>query len=249
MLAKADGVVLRAREYGESNIILTLFTLQQGKRSALARGAKKMGSRLSAAVLPFVEGQYIYFAGSGMVTLTQADVLEGHVKVRSDLGLTAYASYFAELLDKLTEEKEPQSSLYRRFVITLSQLEQGIDPDILARMFELALIAYAGYSPVLDHCVRCRKKENLYRFSVRHGGTICNECSDYDHQALPLSLRAGRVLHTLQKLPPARLGKVEVKEETKQELDKILRAFMGEYLPVRFKARTFLDTMRRDGLL
>ena len=45
MLNKYEGIVLKARDYGESHQILTVYTKNQGKVSFMARGSKKTKSR------------------------------------------------------------------------------------------------------------------------------------------------------------------------------------------------------------
>ena len=44
MEIKADALVLRTADYGESDKMLTLFTLQYGKISAAAKGVRKAGA-------------------------------------------------------------------------------------------------------------------------------------------------------------------------------------------------------------
>ena len=50
---RVKGIVLRARDYKESDKILTLLTFEKGKISVKARGAKKAKSKLKAFCQPF----------------------------------------------------------------------------------------------------------------------------------------------------------------------------------------------------
>jgi hypothetical protein len=47
---KAEAIVLRSMVYKEADRILTLFTREEGKVSAVARGVRKTTSRLRGAV-------------------------------------------------------------------------------------------------------------------------------------------------------------------------------------------------------
>ncbi|MDA8352241.1 MAG: DNA repair protein RecO [Firmicutes bacterium] len=246
MLEKVEGIVLRTRDYGESNKVVILFTREQGKLAAMARGAKKPKSRLGGATQPFTMGQYLCFIGSGMATVSQADILESHHPLRFDLILASYASYLTEFLDRMTVEKEPAPALYELLLSTFEMMEDGVDPDILARIFELKVLETAGYRPVLDGCMVCGATDRPVKFSVRQGGFLCLHCADRDPRALSLSPAAARIIKTLQRVTPDRLGNVQVKEETKQQLERALRSFVDEYVDVRLKSRDFLDRVRRD---
>ncbi|MFC4076725.1 DNA repair protein RecO [Salinithrix halophila] len=246
MLVKTEGVVLRTRDYGESNKIVVLFTRERGKLPAMARGAKKPKSRLGAATQPFTWGQFLYFAGSGMATLSQADIIKSHYPLRSDLFLTAYAAYLAELLDKMTEEKEPSPVLYDLFLSTLNHLEEGVDPDILCRIFELKVLETAGYRPRLNGCLFCSGVKGPLAFSITLGGILCHDCASRDPKAIPLSPASARILSQLQRITPDRLGQVQIKEETKSQLEQVIRRFLEEYTELKLKSRAFLDRLKKD---
>lgn len=245
MLIKTEGIVIRTRDYGESHKVVVLFTAERGKLPVLARGAKKPRSRLGAVTQLFTQGLYLCFLGSGMGTLSQGELLSSHHAIRSDLLLTATAAYLVELLDRLTEDMEPLPVLYRHLSSTLDHLEAGTDPDILARIFELRVLEAAGYRPVLDKCVSCGSRDRPVRFSVRQGGFLCTDCLKRDAQTIPLSETAARILRLLQRMTPDRIGEVRVKEETKVQLERVLRAFIDEYTGIPFKSRPFLDQLRK----
>ena len=66
MLNKWEGIVFRTIPYGESNKIVTLFTREAGKVTAMARGAKKPRSKLAAVTQPFTHGSFLIRKGRGM---------------------------------------------------------------------------------------------------------------------------------------------------------------------------------------
>ena len=101
MLQKFKGIVLRAKDYGESHQIIQVFSDQKGKFSFMARGAKKPKSRFSAVTEPFTEGQFICFFGSGLANLSQGDMIDPHRSLSTDLMKSLYGSYWFELIDRL----------------------------------------------------------------------------------------------------------------------------------------------------
>ncbi len=247
MLVHTEGIVIRTRDYGEAGKIVTFFTPDHGKLAAVARGAKKPKSRLSAVTQPFTLGRYLFFLGSGLATLSQGEITNSHHSLRADLLLAAYSAYLVELLDRMTVEKEPAPSLFRLLSLTLEYLEKGVNPEILSRIFELRVLASAGLKPVLDRCTVCSSKKYPFHFSVRQGGFICIHCLDQDPNYLSLDPATARILQLLARIDPARLGEVKVKSKTERQLEQALRLFIDEYADIPMKSRSFLQQLRRDG--
>ncbi|MGA8943103.1 MAG: DNA repair protein RecO [Thermoactinomyces sp.] len=244
MLKKFEGIVLKARDYGESNQILTVFTRYQGKIAIMARGSKKTRSRFGAVTEPFTRAHFVTFGTGNILTLSQADLIHSYHLLRSDLLLMAYGAYWVEIIDKTTEDKEPCPPLYEMLVLLLSRLEQKTDPDILTFILELRILEMAGYTPVLDSCVSCHESKRPARFSVRQGGFLCEQCQSQDPEALPVSEASARILPTLLKMDLRRLGEVKIRQETRKQLEKIIRSFVAEYLPVRLKSLHLLEQLK-----
>lgn len=244
MLQKFTGIVLRAKDYGESNQIIHVFSDTKGKISMIARGSKKPKSRFSAITEPFTEGQFICYIGSGMATLSQGDILNAHRSISADLMKTAFAAYWFELVDRLIPEKEPNPALFQLLSELLTQLENGKHPEVLTRIFELRMMAVAGYKPVLDHCVNCRSTSQPFRLSVIQGGFLCTNCFGLDHQARQLSKATTRILPILQKIDIKRLGNIGIKADTEKQLEMVINAFIQEYLGVEFKTKAIIKRLQ-----
>lgn len=245
MLKKLEGIVLKARDYGESHQILTVLTEFQGKVALMARGSKKTKSRFSAVTEPFTVAHFVCYAGSGIATLSQADLLDSHQGIRADLLLTSYGAYWFELLDKSLAEKEPNPAFYRLLKVALTRLEEGTDPEILTRVIELKVLALAGSTPVLDRCAHCRADTRPVRFSVTQGGFLCEACAHLDMKSYPVSPAVAHILPLLQGIKLNRIGEVHVKPETNQQLERLIHAFMHEYLPLECKSYPFLERIRK----
>lgn len=244
MLQKFRGIVLRARDYGESNQIIQIFSESAGKFSFMARGSKKPKSRFSAITEPFTEAQFICYLGSGMATLSQGDLINAHQSIRSDLLKTAYAAYWFEWIDRLLGEKEPFPQLYRLLLQLLVYLEKDRHPEMLTRIFELRMLNIAGYRPVFQHCVNCRSQSLPVRVSVIQGGFLCSECWQLDPRSLSISEAVAKILPLLQEIDLRRLGKIQVRVDTEQQVKRVVKAFTDEYIEGEFKTRKMIDQLK-----
>lgn len=247
MLVKIEGIVIRARAFGESNQVVQVYSEQLGKISFVARGAKKTRSRFSAITQPFTIAQFVCFSsGNGLPTLNQADLIHSHHTIRQDLLLTSYGAYWLDLVDHLFEEREPNPGLYRFFKTSLEWLEQGKDPEVLTRIVELRMMAAGGYRPILHACVHCGSEERRpVTFSIRQGGFLCSSCTNIDSYAIPLQDSTVRILPILANVPIERLGDITIREDTKQQLEKVVRSFLVEHIDLRLKSWEILEQMRK----
>ena len=249
-MKKVEAIVLRAVEYGENNVILTLLTAQMGKLAAMARGAKKPNSQLRSVSQPFAYGSYLLMIGDhGMGTVAQAELIDSFRKVREDLFKAAYAAYIVELIDRFTEEREPSQGLFLLLETLLHHLDTGKDPEVLARLCEMKMLDLAGIRPELFHCAHCFKPlETSIRFSVLHGGPLCSDCHLSDERAVWIKPAALKVLQTFQLMDVRRLGEVRLGADVRRQINKVLRQYLDEYSGVQLRSRAFLDQLHRYEL-
>jgi DNA repair protein RecO (recombination protein O) len=243
MLIKSEGIVIRTVDYGESNKVLTIYTKEFGKMGVMARGAKKTKSRLSSVAQLFTCAYFLIQKGSGLGSLNQAEIIKSYRSVKQDIFKTAYAAYVVELLDKSTDEGKPSPALYEFLNLTLTYLDEGIDPDVLRAIFEMKMLRLQGVGPTVDRCANCGRQEGNFSFSIAEGGYLCEQCRFIDPNALNLTPHTARLLHVFYHIDLARLGEVSIKTETKQTIKLILSTYMEEYTGIRLKSKRFLDQL------
>lgn len=243
MLHKGEGIIIRTIDYGETNKITTMFTREFGKLSLFARGAKKTRSRLSPVSQLFTYGNYLFFSGKGMGTLRQGEVIHAFRSLHEDVFRTAYAAYIAELLDKLTDEKESNPHLFELLAQSLHFMDEGTDAEVVSFIFETKMLAVAGIRPELNGCAHCGTKDGPFVFSVKEGGLLCLPCKPYDPHHFQLSEASAKLLRLFLYMDIRRLGRVSLKKETKQEMKKILSAYYDEYAGISLKSKRFLDQL------
>jgi DNA repair protein RecO (recombination protein O) len=247
MLVKWEGIVIRTVDYGESSKVITLLTREHGKVGVMARGAKKPKSRLSAVSQLFTHGFFLCKAGTGtgMPDLSQGEIVESYRELRQDIVLTAYAAYMAELIDRLTQEREPQPFLFHLLCLTYRYMDEGKDAEILTRIVESKMLTVAGIRPQLHACCNCGREQEPYVISVTQGGLLCPHCHGTDPYAITVSPATWKLLRLFQLFDLERLGEIEVKPATRSQLRHVLRSFYDQHLDLRLKSRAFLDQMEK----
>ncbi|MFS0575256.1 DNA repair protein RecO [Sporosarcina sp. 179-K 3D1 HS] len=249
MLNKWEGIVLRSIPYGESNKIVTVFTREAGKMTAMARGAKKPASRLASITQPFMECSFLIRTGRGMGTLEQGEPINSMRFIREDLEATAYASYVVELIDRLTEDQERVSGVYGLLSDALHAIDEQYDPEAIALFVEWKMLPVAGIHPVLHQCANCGATEGEFAFSFQQIGFLCHRCFAIDRYIIRLSPTQLRLIRTFYNVPINRLGNLTLKKSTKQFMKKIIRTIYDEQVGVRLKSRAFLDQLESTPAL
>ena len=241
-LYKVDAVVLRARDCGSADKLLTLFSRERGKIKAMAHGAGKSTSRKRGAVQPFTRSQFLLRAGREIDSVSQCEGLEMHLHLRENFTRLACASYLAELVEALAPEGEPGEPIFFLLMETLKRMA-AVDPELLPLAFQLKAAALFGYRPELEVCAGCRSEmEGKIYFSPAQGGIVCDRCSDAaPGTATAINRGVVETMKVLARWHPSRLHQLKVDAPLKERLQFLLRVFLRYHLEKDLKSADFLS--------
>jgi len=116
---KVDAIVIRTADYGESDRMLTLFTLQRGKLSAAAKGVRKAGAKLRFAAQPFCFAEYVLAQRGERNTVISAAETDSFYALRGDIGKFYAAASLAGVCDALLYDGMVSEELFLRAVNAL----------------------------------------------------------------------------------------------------------------------------------
>ncbi len=251
---KTNALVLKRISLGETDKILTLFTREYGKFSAIAKGARRTTSRIAGATEPLLFVRYLLGEGMNLDVVTQAEVRDSFPVLKSDFGLYLRATYACELLDKLTPERDPSSAAFDLLLSALYVLQRAVDPDAALHAYELQLMSLVGYEPRLDACVRCERVwgEGVLPsgYSASRGGALCGDCNaQTKEETLPVGGETVLALARLATLDDARaLARTELTTDVRDQMNRILRAHLRFRLERDVRSTAFLDAFRLGAL-
>ncbi len=240
-----EAIVLRERDYGEADRILSLIT-PQGRLDAMAHGVRRIKSRKGGHLSLFSRVRLLVAQGRNLDTITQAECLEQFDVLAQDVERFTMACYAGELVDQFAQEEEPQA-LYQLLLDTLRWLESDNDPALGMRLFELRLLEQAGYDPELFNCLECGKEllPEVNRFSAELGGILCPHCGADIPYARQVSLGAQKVLRYMRRYSDEQVSHLTVRPVTLQELESLLRMVMQHILEREVRSGAVLDSLRR----
>ncbi len=239
---KTDAIVIRARDYGEADKILTLFSRENGKIQAIAKGVRKPKSRLRGGVQPLSYSQFLLHKGKTLDTVSQVEQKESFGRLLQDLERLTYAAYVLELVDAAILENEEGQEIFL-LTLTCLHLLQSVDPALVIRCFELRLLNLLGYKPQTKNCVNCSSlvQGEKRRFSVDQGGVLCPKCRQQDTYSLEVSGGTLAVMDYLFKIDLKKLDRLKIPKPVNDELEYVIKKFISSKLEKRFKSLDFLS--------
>ncbi len=244
-LYKTPAIILHTLTYGESDQIVTFYTLDFGKVKGIAKGAKRSRKRFGARleIASYVKVTFFEKETSSLVRLSNCDLIRPFEGLREDIKKLAWASYFIELVNEMTAEKIQNKALFRLLVAFLMFINKGLLKEEIQRIFEIRFLSCLGYLPQLDHCTHCQKRLSGERFffSPRKGGAICCACAASLSGLIPVSLGTIKTLLLAHTLPLEKVSRISFSPQSLKESQAILFSFLQQYLGKELKSRKFLE--------
>ncbi|MEO6495888.1 MAG: DNA repair protein RecO [Solirubrobacteraceae bacterium] len=179
---KTEGVVLRSMRFGEADRILHLYTPARGRVSAIAKGVRRSRSRFGGRLEQFSHvGLLLHEGRSDLLTVTGADAIRPHARLRSDGPAIDAAARACDAVSRLFETDEPHPEVFHLLLRQLALLDDGVGAVSFAThanqlAFRLKLLLAAGLAPHLSACASCGERDHLGSFSGAAGGVVCSAC-------------------------------------------------------------------------
>lgn len=183
------GIILKRRDYQENDRLFCLYTKDFGKIDVVAKGTKKITSKLNGYLEPFYQVKLMIAKGKTFDKLANCNTLNCYMNLRNDSSLLGFAliNYLAEGTDGLISGHMVQTDKYNLLLETLDILENLIITDILNKnerllfivnVYYVKLLALLGYQPEIMRCVICQRGILLTKnvFDFAKGGLVCEDC-------------------------------------------------------------------------
>jgi len=177
-LKESEAIVLRTYPMREADLLVTLFTRQEGKVRGVARSAKKSKRRFGGALEPltYVRAFYEDRERQELTRLDSCEVIESPLASEVSYPRAVALGHVSELLDELLPDREANDAVFRLTLSVLSSLH-GSDVWMPVTYFDLWLTRLMGFLPELTECIVCGRVLNGSRayFHALADGLMCPE--------------------------------------------------------------------------
>lgn len=246
MFQVVRGLVVRSVEYKEADKILTVLTAELGKITVSARGARRAGSRVSAATQLFAYSEMTLFAYNGRFRLNEAQLLEQFSGLDRELQTLTLASYVAEVLGGEEEQDAGAGDVLRLALNTLYALSKGLYPRRrIKAAFELRYLALSGYAPDLSPvCAVCGALPAEPLLSLEGGILHCRDClPPAGGRSVPLDAPALEAARYILGCDLKRLFSFELEERSQRLLEAACESDLLARLERGFRTLDFYRTL------
>ncbi|MFQ5515346.1 MAG: DNA repair protein RecO [Myxococcota bacterium] len=247
---RTRALVLRVWEHRESDRLVHLFTEQLGRIAAIAKGARRSRKRFPGTleILTVLEIRVVDPPRASLLRLESARLLQPFERFSNDLPRYALACHVAEILERLSGEREASPELFRFALGVLDVLAAERIDALLALLVGTKLLARLGFRPQLARCAVCGEplgEDQPAAFSPREGGAVCAACSPGKEGRVPARLLLG--LEAGLRLPLSRRGELGLGPADLEQADRLLERFSLYHVDVQLRSRAFLRDILRGG--
>lgn len=158
-------IVLARTDFGEADRIITFLTPDHGKVRGLARGVRKLKSKLAGGIELFSVSEISFIAGRGEInTIASTRLLTHYGNIVKDLDRTNAGYDFIKTLDKATAD-HPESGYFDLLAMVLLALDDHkIDLNLVKCWFNAELLKLAGHTPNLQTDAEGYKLEQGHKY-------------------------------------------------------------------------------------
>ncbi len=164
---------------GESEVKLTLFSLEKGKTEVVVKGTKKAASTLRGATLSLSEGRYFITERRTCDLLREWQEIGNYGAIaRSPATFFAYG-YCVRYIRAFVPASTPDAGIYCLIKNIFALLHYYSGHDIIMTLFEWGFLKATGIAPDAHYCSCCGEtlERRMTFMDTGEGQLLCPECA------------------------------------------------------------------------
>jgi DNA repair protein RecO (recombination protein O) len=239
---QSEAIVLRTWPFEEADLLVSIFTREQGRIKGVARHAMRSRRRFGGALEPttYVRATYAEKPKQELVRLDGFEILWSPLADPVDYGRTAALEFVAEVLEEALPEQAPEDAVFRLAIAVTEEMR--VDRVWMPVMyFALWMSRLMGWMPSLGHCVACgldlRGKKIWY--SAAMDGVTCAD--DRRGDSAFLSMNSVREAQRIFRSTIGELAKEEWPKRRTEDLRHFAVSLLERHLERRLRSARALE--------
>ncbi|HSX18881.1 MAG TPA: DNA repair protein RecO [Candidatus Saccharimonadales bacterium] len=145
MYLRTEGIILRRRNFGEADRLITLYTKDFGKLTAIAKGVRRPRSK-KAGHLELASHCKVFIAkGKNIDILTEVELKKAFGIDNLTEDKTNRIYHLLELIDVLTVENQKNVPIYNLLLEFLKHLQSEDNFQLISSIFKIKLMSQLGF--------------------------------------------------------------------------------------------------------
>ncbi|MEG2001607.1 MAG: DNA repair protein RecO [Clostridia bacterium] len=223
------GIVIKSKDYGEADKLITLLTFEEGRVVVKARSVKKARAKLKFATEPFCFGEFEISNSKGIPILTGCEMIELFYDLRSNIEKYYIASALLEFIDNVTSEQQDCSQEVLFLARALEQIANytgEIQPLAVKTIYQALESSGYGFSNFTCAVCGCKIENNDY-FNAEMGQFFCEGCHA---ENVELKIKMFKGLELIVETPIDKLPEIKINNDDY----KLILKFLWRYIQYKF---------------
>ena len=231
----AEGIVLKRKNLGEADKLITVFTRTKGKIRTLAKGVRKVTSRRGGNLEILTQVKIFLHETKSWPILTEVETKRNFSSIKDVLSKLSLVYLIFELIDQFLSEEQENIVVFDLLIASLIGIDESKSLEkakVFATNFQLKFLSQVGYLPQLQNCMVCDQKilPEANFLAPYLGGLVDKDCGREVLLSRPLSLEAIKTLRFLVKTPIGEVCKLSLEKKLLKELFEALNFYTVFFL-------------------
>jgi DNA repair protein RecO (recombination protein O) len=242
----SQAIIMRIREFGESDLLITFFTSDRGRLKGVAKGGRRSQKRFANCLDLFCLAKLEYGAKrkNDLYFLNSCKLVHAFPGLRSDFSSLSLASYMVELTEILFPINVVDRGMFELLNHSFLAFHEGNRNDIIRIIFEARAMALGGYGINLERCCCCgRPYTGAGRavFMQDRGGIACLNCERESGRFPGMGPEAVKAMGMIQTSVSDGMDGTQLSEAAIREIKPVLKQHIEYRIGKRFKSAKYLE--------
>ncbi|MBZ4659066.1 MAG: recO [Desulfacinum sp.] len=241
---ETEAIVLHASDYGESDRIVSFYTLEAGLVRGIAKGARRSRKRFVNSLETGSVVHLSYRVRRGLFWVEGCKLLELHEPLRSDFFRWGHACLLCEAVLRMSPEGLNQPELFHLLRRGLERLGSDRDPWNVTALFLLRLVVLSGNMPALERCSQCGKgleRGQGWIWNLPRGLLLCPEHGLQPSESVSLDRGSVLLMRLAAAAPPEKLWRMRFRKDTARALVQAMATWIEHQSGRRLRCMKILN--------
>jgi DNA repair protein RecO (recombination protein O) len=242
----SNAIIMRVREFGESDLLVSFFTPDTGRLKGVAKGARRSRERFVNCldIFNLVNLEYSRRRKSDLYLIHSGRLIDPYPGLRTDFSNLSKASYMIELTEILSPWELPDPSMFEILKKSFHMLSEGIKGELIPIIFEVMAMSHGGYSINLERCCVCGRAyagEGTAAFKPEKGGIACVRCQPITALNPRMSPDTVNIARLMQSKSIAIFEELDLSDEVISEIRPVLKLHREYHLGRQIRTASYLE--------
>lgn len=243
---KTEAIILRTKDLGESDLIVSFFSSLYGTLRGVAKGARRSSKRFVNSLNAFslVTIEFRERRSGDLVWIESCELLDGFPGIRSNYPSLVRASYMLEMAETLFPSHVPSTEMFELLRGALECISNEESADEIMIGFQARAMRIGGFGINLSRCSRCGREytgKGRALFHPPSGSIICLACERESAATPGMEPQTVGVLQWLQSSESVLAEAPKLDDAISRELNAVLIAHIEHCLGKRLKSAKYFE--------